>query len=218
MGVKLEGIRHGLRTFDTTFFQAPGRMNVYHDHPFKVIIDYGHNPAAIQAVCDTVDRLEVKGRRLVVLAAPGDRRDEDIREIARMAANHFDHYICRRDDGLRGRGSDEIPRMLRSALLEAGVPAEQIHMISEEQRAVEHALRLARPGDLLLLFADDLQRTWGQVEAFDSKGERSGMDTAAAARGPVDLPRSRVTLEDGPALIRDERGVRLASREPEVSD
>ncbi|MCP4845688.1 MAG: cyanophycin synthetase, partial [Actinomycetia bacterium] len=40
MEVKLEEIRHGLRTFDTTFFQAPGRMNIHDEHPFKVILDY----------------------------------------------------------------------------------------------------------------------------------------------------------------------------------
>src|SRR6266550_563682 len=68
MGLKLEDIRHGLRTFDTTFFQAPGRMNIYDEHSFKVILDYGHNPTAIQAMCGLVDRLEVTGRRICVLA------------------------------------------------------------------------------------------------------------------------------------------------------
>ena len=96
--IGLEDIRHGLRTFDSTFFQAPGRMNIYDEHPFKVILDYAHNPAAVGRCADLVDRFEVEGRRIVVLAAPGDRRDEDIREIAEIAAGHFDHYICRCDD------------------------------------------------------------------------------------------------------------------------
>ena len=52
MGVKLEDIRHGLRTFDTSFFQAPGRMNVFDEHPFKVILDYGHNAHAVQMLTD----------------------------------------------------------------------------------------------------------------------------------------------------------------------
>ena len=110
MGLKLEAIRHGLRTFDTTFFQAPGRMNIYDEHPFKVILDYGHNPAAVEAMCDLVERLDVSGRRIVVLAAPGDRRDEDIHDIGRIAAGRFDRYICRRDDSLRGRKPDEVPQ------------------------------------------------------------------------------------------------------------
>ena len=94
MGLKLEDIRHGLRTFDTTFFQAPGRMNIYDEHPFKVILDYGHNPAAVEAMCELVERLEVIGRRICVLAAPGDRRDEDIKDIGRIAAGRFERYIC----------------------------------------------------------------------------------------------------------------------------
>jgi cyanophycin synthetase len=50
LGIKLETIRQGLRTFDTTFFQAPGRTNVYNEHPFKVILDYGHNAHAVEAM------------------------------------------------------------------------------------------------------------------------------------------------------------------------
>ena len=85
MGCKVDNIRQGLRTFDTTFFQAPGRLNVYDDHPFKVILDYGHNPAAVAAMADLASRLKVTGRRICVLAGPGDRRDEDIRDMARTA-------------------------------------------------------------------------------------------------------------------------------------
>ncbi|MGH3370654.1 MAG: cyanophycin synthetase, partial [Nocardioidaceae bacterium] len=39
MGVRLEDIRHGLQTFETSYFQAPGRGNIYNEHPFKVILD-----------------------------------------------------------------------------------------------------------------------------------------------------------------------------------
>ena len=82
LGIKLDAIRQGLRTFDTTFFQAPGRMNVFNEHPFKVILDYGHNAHAVRLMADLAQRLDVSGRRIVVLAGPGDRRDEDIVAIA----------------------------------------------------------------------------------------------------------------------------------------
>ena len=91
-GVDLDNIRHGLRTFDTSFFQAPGRMNVFDEHPFKVILDYGHNPAALEAMAGLADRMDVKGRRIVVLSIPGDRRDQDVVDAARTLAGHFDHY------------------------------------------------------------------------------------------------------------------------------
>jgi cyanophycin synthetase len=103
LGISLENIRQGLRTFDTTFFQAPGRMNIFDELPFKVILDYAHNPAAVKTMSDLVTRLGESGRKILVLAAPGDRRDEDIAEIGKAAAGHFDLYICRQDDHLRGR-------------------------------------------------------------------------------------------------------------------
>ena len=71
-GIKLDAIRQGLRTFDTTFFQAPGRMNVFNEHPFKVVFDYGHNAHAVAAMAELAQRLDVTGRRIVVVAGPGD--------------------------------------------------------------------------------------------------------------------------------------------------
>ncbi|MBS2025910.1 MAG: cyanophycin synthetase, partial [Deltaproteobacteria bacterium] len=142
MGVKIENIKHGLRTFDSSYFQAPGRMNVWDKLPFRVILDYGHNPAAIQALVDVTKKLEVAGRRICVLAAPGDRRDEDIAEIARIAAKKFDHVIVRRDDDPRGRGPDEVPRRLRDGLIANGHPADAITMIIDEPGAIDAALKM----------------------------------------------------------------------------
>jgi cyanophycin synthetase len=208
MGVRLEDIRHGLRTFDTTFFQAPGRMNVFDEHPFKVIVDYGHNASAIEVMCQLVERLEPKGRRILVIAAPGDRRDEDITEIGRICAGRFDLYICRRDDRLRGRSSDEVPLMLRDALLAQGVPADQITVQPEEPRAVEMALSVARPGDLLLIFADQITRTWKQVIGF--KAEQPAQPERPSRPVTIEPAVSQPAYRDGDALVRDGRGVRLA--------
>ncbi|MES2306642.1 MAG: cyanophycin synthetase [Gemmatimonadota bacterium] len=211
LGIKLDSIRQGLRTFDTSFFQAPGRMNVYSDHPFRVIMDYGHNAHAVGAMVDLARRLDVKGKRIVVVAAPGDRRDEDIRAIATAVAGAFDQYICRRDDSLRGRDGDEIPRMLARTLVAAGVPAERITEIPDEQLAIDHALRSAKVGDLVLIFADSLQRSWDQVTGFRADGsEPAARTTGEFPVVPLPLRREeRIPLE-GATLIRDERGVRLA--------
>jgi cyanophycin synthetase len=216
MGVKMEDIRQGLRTFDTTFEQAPGRMNVYDRHPFKVIMDYGHNAAAVTRMCELSGRMDVRGKRRVVLSAPGDRRDEDIAEIGRAAAGHFDHYVCRRDDGLRGRKGDEIPKMLRSALLEAGVPAQAIDVVPDEQEAIDAALRAGRSGDFLLVFADALARSWGQIVGF-RPADPDGTRDAASAPATVERTAGDTLLDEGQLLIRDERGVRLA-RETELTD
>jgi cyanophycin synthetase len=214
MDKSLDDIRDGLRSFNSTIFQAPGRMNVFDEHPFRVILDYGHNAAAIQAICQLVDRLDVTGRRICVLAAPGDRRDEDIRAIADEATGHFDHYICRADDRRRGRGEAEVPKMLRDQLLANGVDADAIEILPDEVDSVAKALDMAHEGDLLVLFADDVKRSWNQVIHYE------GGNTAAGASKDVKPSTSFVeedpeafSMDAGARLVRDERGVRLAREE-----
>src|SRR5262245_43204045 len=208
MGVKLENIRHGLRTFDTSLFQAPGRMNIFDQHGFKVILDYAHNPAAVEAMCRLVRRLETKGRKICVLAAPGDRRDEDIAEIARHAAGVFDEYICRRDDGLRGRGPEEVPHLLREGLLAHGVAASAITIIPSEADAVDAALRASRLNDLLLVLGDNINRCWKQIIYFRPDVEKPVPATEAMAvhDAPVD---TEPVYDEATPLMRDERGVWL---------
>jgi cyanophycin synthetase len=215
MGLKLEDIRHGLRTFDTTFFQAPGRMNIYDEHPFKVILDYGHNPAAVEAMCDLVQALDVAGRRICVIAAPGDRRDQDIAEIGRIAAGHFDHYICRRDDKLRGRKPDEVPQILRESLIAHGVSAEQIQTIPDEQAAIDAALREAEAGDLLLIFGDAITRSWKQVIQFHPDATPQAVDRPRVSRPEPVLVGAAGMEDPRQEFVRDARGVRIAREELE---
>jgi len=211
MHLSLDDIRQGLRTFDSTFFQTPGRMNIFDDHPFRVVMDYAHNPAAVRAMCTLVDHFEVQGRRLVVLSAPGDRRDQDIEEIADIAAGHFDHFICRCDDHRRGRGDDEVAQMIKARLVLKGVSEDRIDVIPDERAAVEHALRMAAADDLVLVLADKVKRSWKQIVQF-----KPGISSA-----PVIQRNDRVQvpdlegfrLDEELALISDERGVRIAREE-----
>ena len=232
LDIKLDAIRQGLRTFDSTFYQAPGRMNVYDEHPFKVLFDYGHNAHAVAAMADLAQRLDCTGRRIVVLAGPGDRRDEDLVAIAQAVAGRFDHYICRRDDALRGREPDEVPRIISSALRSLGVPDGAITVIPDEQEAIDAALRMGRPGDLLLVFSDALVRSWKQITKFRPDGAQPEQpargDAPGSARGSVPgataVTRAGEGWTDGAGrieplnlegLIRDGRGVRVA---PETED
>jgi cyanophycin synthetase len=220
LGLKLDAIRQGLRTFDSTFFQTPGRMNLFSEHPFKVLFDYGHNAHAVGMMADLAGRLDVAGRRIVVLAGPGDRRDEDLVAIANAVAGRFDHYICRRDDNLRDRAADEVPRIQADALRAAGVPQNAISIIPDEQAAIEAALRMGVAGDLLLIFADALARSWKQITKFKSHPVSSAPVAASPPVMQAAPLSARHELGRAPpesaanfsleGLIRDERGVRVA--------
>ena len=213
--VDLDNIRHGLRTFDTSFFQTPGRMNVFDEHPFRVILDYGHNPAAFRAIGELADRLEISGKRILVVSIPGDRRDEDAYEGMEILAKYFDHFICKADDNRRGRGQTEIPDLLEEGLMKAGIDKADIQKIPNEPQAVDTAMEMAGEGDLIVIFGDNAPRCWKQIIYFNEEG-RAKDEVVEAEPVVVEGLEEIFTGDDG--LIRDERGVRLARDDVEDGD
>ncbi len=213
----LDEIRNGLRTFDTSFFQSPGRTNVYNEHPFRVILDYAHNPASFRAMADLVGQLDPPGRRIVVFSIPGDRRDEDIRDSVKACLPEFTHFVCKADNNRRGRGHDELPQLTRKYLLELGVDDENIVVIPDEEPAVDHALHMAEEGDLLVITADDLQRSWKQIINLNSE-KKVKQKTIPGTKVFVPQRARRYELEEDEELVIDERGVHLSVHEPEDAD
>src|SRR5260370_31097325 len=67
LGIDLESIRNGLRTFNNTFLQSPGRLNICDEHPFRVILDYSHNPPAVYTICGMCDRLGAESANILSL-------------------------------------------------------------------------------------------------------------------------------------------------------
>jgi cyanophycin synthetase len=218
----LEAIQQGLRTFTTTFYQAPGRMNVFDEHPFRVILDYAHNADGVRCMSELASKLEVKGKRITVLAGPGDRRDEDIVNIAKAAAGHFDIYICKADDNRRGRGENEVAELLVSSLKAEGIDESKIYCISDEVEAINKGLELASTDDLLMVFGDAITRCWKQIINFNSgnepkkKAEKTPLQTVVSMLETSEP--DTFVLESGMKIVTDDRGVRVVSEYDEDSD
>jgi cyanophycin synthetase len=111
-GMRYDDIRAGLLTFFPSPSLTPGRLNLMHVGHRRVLVDYAHNAAAVAGLVDFAMRLDA-GRRVGVVTGPGDRRDEDLREIGRLTAP-FDHVIVKEDDNRRGRRAGEIAALARS--------------------------------------------------------------------------------------------------------
>ena len=56
-GAHLHDIRQGLRTFTTSFFQAPGRLNLLDIGGVRLVIDYCHNVDGMRQLADFVNRM-----------------------------------------------------------------------------------------------------------------------------------------------------------------
>jgi cyanophycin synthetase len=173
VGAHVHDIRQGLRSFHPTFHEAPGRLNMFELHGVKVIVDYAHNPHGLQMAGDFVERLTAPGvngpgpgRRIAVIATPGDRREEDMRELGRVAARVFDILIVREDANPRGRQRGEIARQVMVGIKSADDSRVQsAEIIIDERPAIDAALNGAKPGDVILLCVDKPADTWRDLEA-----------------------------------------------------
>ena len=159
--VPIESIRLGLRTFQTDARTAPGRFNVFDIGRARIIVDYGHNPHALGAISGAVKLMKPR-RSIGVLAAPGDRRDADIQELAAIAANTFDEIIVREDDDLRGRERGEVANLIAETVRRTN-PNVTVQIIYDEAEAADRAIRMAGPGDLAVIFVDRVDETLEQV-------------------------------------------------------
>jgi cyanophycin synthetase len=166
-GVSVNVIRMALSTFTTSFEQSPGRLNVFDGHGFRVILDYAHNPAGLQALGDLILKMRPRHRRIIgMINIPGDRRDDDMREMGALATRYFDEIIFREDLARRGRKPGKIIGLLAEGALAAGYPEERISRILDEDEAADLCLRRAQPGDLVVLTPTDVEAMWQQVLEF----------------------------------------------------
>jgi cyanophycin synthetase len=171
MDVPIETIRQALRTFTTSFYQTPGRLNIFDEHPFRVIMDYGHNPAALENMVDLVGKLRANYKRVIgVMSGAGDRRDQDLIQLGELGARMFDEFIIKQDKSLRGRQSGETPELLRQGALRGGMREDQITMVLPELEAVDTALSRAQLDDLVVVFADQVTQVWKRIIYFNKPG------------------------------------------------
>ncbi|HYE48736.1 MAG TPA: cyanophycin synthetase [Azospirillaceae bacterium] len=166
-GIPPQVIRQGLSTFTTSFEQCPGRLNIRDANGFRIILDYAHNPAGLKALGKALQAMRPRFNRIIgMVNIPGDRRDEDMREMGAIATQFFDEIVFREDPARRGRKPGEIVAHLLEGALEAGFSPERIRCALEEDEAARICLETARPGDLVVLTPTCVEDMWKQVLAF----------------------------------------------------
>ncbi len=166
LGIGPDEIQRGLAGFEMSFDNTPGRLNIYDQLPFRVVMDYAHNAEGYDQLSHFVNAQTVTGRKIVMFAGVGDRNDDDIMAAAAIMAGKFDRYICRNYKGLRGnRNAEDVPRLMKTGLMQAGVPQQHIHTVTDADEAVRYSLELARPGDLLALLpgSNEFESVWQAI-------------------------------------------------------
>lgn len=152
-----EAVRKGLLSFIPSPETTPGRLNIFKFKDFDLIIDYAHNKSGFLELKKFLDKADVS-EKTGIIAATGDRRDDDIRSLGRYAAQMFDNIIIRHDTDLRGRPAEEHSSLLIQGILEINkdIP---VKVISDEKEAINYAIAKAKKNSIILACADNVHKT-----------------------------------------------------------
>ena len=170
-GVKVDQLRRGLSRFHMNFENTPGRLNFYDRMPFRVLLDYAHNPDGLSHLCKFTDTLEVSGRKLVAFSAAAYNPPDVIRGNALAVAGHFDKYFCYNFPGNIKEQADQIPFILEETLMEQGLPSSDISVAVTCLEATRAMLQQAKAGDLVVILSGHSDRAdiWNYVTTYEKE-------------------------------------------------
>lgn len=168
-------IRNGLQTFIPGYNMTPGRMNIFKFGDFEVMLDYAHNQDGMKHLGRFLERTEC-GRKIGIITSPGDRRNDDIRQMGLDSARIFDEIIIRHDADGRGRSYDEITRLLKDGMRQSGrsVPTA---IVSDEIEAIRYAVMHAQPGDFIVVCSENVRRSIDFLKEMEKSREEAAPAT-----------------------------------------
>jgi cyanophycin synthetase len=100
----------------------------------------------------------------------GDRRDEDIINLGRVAAGMFDEIVIRQDKNLRGRTEEAIIELMTQGIHEVSVD-KKLTIFRKETEAIEYAIRNAPAGAFVTICSDVVPDALGQIMKLKEEEE-----------------------------------------------
>jgi cyanophycin synthetase len=162
-------IARALTTFKTDMGMVPGRFNVSELNGVQVVLDYGHNQAAVKAMMQGVKALGERNT-VMVIGLPGDRRDQDITATFEETLPYVNHYVLHDLKDRRERAKDEVPRLMANSIL----PGTPYDIADDQREAVFKAWEKVKPGDRMVIVADIVDETYETLQSLaESKGDSS---------------------------------------------
>ena len=163
-GAGPESIRQGLESV----YAVPGRIELLETGtPYRVILDYAHSPDSLENVLKAV-RETTKGRMIALFGCGGDR-DRAKRPLMGEIAGELADFCVLTSDNPR----NEDPMAILDAIEQGIKRTECAYTVIENRReAIRHALKLAGPGDVVVLAGkghETYQEIKGVKHPFDEK-------------------------------------------------
>ncbi|TFE31732.1 UDP-N-acetylmuramoyl-L-alanyl-D-glutamate--2,6-diaminopimelate ligase [Cohnella luojiensis] len=129
---------------------VPGRVEpVNEGQSYAVIVDYAHTPDGLENVLKAVNELTT-GNVICVFGCGGDRDTKKRPIMGRIAAELADKIIVTSDNP-RSEDPQVILRDIEAGLKDAGVSPERYQLEPNRRIAIEKAVEMASPGDVVLI-------------------------------------------------------------------
>ena len=146
IGVDNDTIREALRTFEASPAILPGSFNHYELNGFQVIVDWAAPSWHLRHLLRSIN----PGRRKQQITVLGDLErlpEHDVQEIGRLLGRYGGAII------LHSNKSPALIDKLRKGIAGNNYPPLVIHLPTE-RRALNRALKTARPEDVVLMLTD----------------------------------------------------------------
>ena len=170
--IKVDDIKDALETFIPSPTQTPGRLNLFKFKNFEFLVDFAHNQAGLQLLCDFVKKMD-GSPKVGIISGTGDRRDQDIKDLGKISATCFDEIIIRQDKNLRGRTADEIVGLLVDGINETKTKEIPIKIIINEREAINYAYKNAKTGSLITIMCDVVVEALDMIKALKEEEDRN---------------------------------------------
>lgn len=155
LGLKDKEIEVGIRALEA----VEGRMTrVKAGQDFEVIVDYAHQPDALQKVFDSV-RSEKK-RKIISVHGGAGRRDHGTRESRGEILGRESDIVIITEDDTRDEDPEEIAAMFVKGAERTGKKLdEDLFVELDREKAIRKAIGLANKGDLVLVLGKGHEKT-----------------------------------------------------------
>jgi cyanophycin synthetase len=189
-GVSAKDIRQALSGF-TPGEVNPGRGNFYRAGASPLIVDYGHNAAALEATGRMIANVWPAGA-VAAVTLPGDRRDDLVTDTAAAVASWFGKVVVYEDSDRRGRPPGEMREMIAAEVRRVRPDVVCEHADGPHD-AVARAVALAG-GEPVLFLYEKLAAARDALAAIGAEPWPYA-DVALAAGGALADPADTVTVE-----------------------
>lgn len=169
LNFNMEKVRQALTAFEATAENAPGRMNIIEVARRHVIVDYAHNPHSFEAFAQLMKN--IREYKTGIITGVGDRRDEDIMRLGKLATEMYNEIIIRIDKDTRGRDPKEIIKLLSDGINSAENKI-SFRVIEDIEEAFRFALEHSDEGAYIVLNAEKVDQTLSLVKKVKAEYEK----------------------------------------------